>query len=562
MERLSRIAGLLLIMLAGAHGQTFRGAMNGSVTDPSGAVVPHAKVVAENTATTIGHTTVSTSDGEFVFQDLPLGTYKVTVTASGFAVSTLDNISVTAGTIYALSVKLAVAQSSTTLEVSAATLELNTTTPTQTAPVAGTSLQDAPLNGRDFTQLIALQPGFGGYSAGGFGSVNGTRPNQMDWQIDGVDNNDLWHNISAVNQGGVSDIAGTVLPIDAIEEFSVQTQSGSEAGRNSGGTVNLVIKSGTNNLHGSAYYFNRNEAFSASPFFLPEGTHKPEMRNAHWGGSLGGPIVKNRTFFFGTFEKQKFTIGTQGLATEPSLAYQKAALGLMQYYAVPENPVSAAMLTNLWPASALQGPAASGNFFSTDPAVGYSYNGIVKIDHKVNAKNDISFRWFSGEGSQAAPVGSNLKYYYEVAPLHVQNYALIFNSALSARFSNQLLLGVNSFNQVFRDFNNSFDTANFGLFLSPTTKFSGAPNLGIGGFDQIGLTPPEGRVDITGQVTDTFSYAAGKHQYRFGGEYRKAQVADSYNILSLGTFLFDGTQGPWFADFLNNSGFFKNIDTP
>jgi hypothetical protein len=518
-------------------------------------------VVAENTATAIRHTTVSTSDGQFAFQDLPLGRYKVTVTVSGFAVSTTENIAVSAGTIYTLSVKLAVAQSSATLEVSAAMLGLDTTTDTQTTTVAGLALQDAPLNGRDFTQLIAVQPGFGGYSAGGFGSVNGTRPNQMDWQIDGVDNNDLWHNVPAVNQGGVSGIAGTVLPIDAIDEFSLQTQSSPEAGRNPGGTADLVIKSGTNEIHGSAYYFNRNEAFSASPFFLPEGTHTPEMRNVHWGGSLGAPIIKNRTFFFGGFEKQRFTIGIQGLATEPSLAYQQAALDVMQYYGVPENPVSAAMLKSLWPASALQGPAAPGNFYSTDPADGYSYNGIIKIDHKLNDKNDISFRWFSGEGSQVAPVGSNLKYYYEVAPIHVQNYALVLNSVLSPRFSNQLLLGVNSFNQVFSDFNHSFDTTSFGLYLSPSVKFSGAPNLAINGFDQTGLTPPQGRIDATGQVTDTLSYAVGKHQYRFGGEYRKSQVDDFYNIISLGTFLFDGTQGLWYSDFSNKTGFFHNIDT-
>jgi len=93
--------------------------------------------------------------------------------------------------------------------------------------------------------------------------------------------------------------------------------------------------------------------------------------------------------------------------------------------------VSAAMLKTLWPGSALQGPAAPYNFFSTDPEYGYSYNGIVKVDHNINEKNTISFRWFSGEGNQVAPVGSNLKYYYEVAPIHVQNYAVVHNSAFS-----------------------------------------------------------------------------------------------------------------------------------
>jgi Carboxypeptidase regulatory-like domain/TonB dependent receptor len=548
-------------MLTSAHAQTFRGAINGSVTDPSGAVVPKAKVVAENSATAIEHTTVTTSDGQFAFQDLPLGTYKVTTTASGFAVFITGNIAVSAGTIYTLSVKLVLAQSSFRVEVSAADIALDTTTEAQTTTVAGASLQNAPLNGRDFTQLIAVQPGFGGYSAGGFGSLNGTRANQINWQIDGVDNNDLWHNIPAANQGGVSDIAGTVLPIDAIDEFSVQTQSSPEAGRNPGGLVNLVIKSGSNNVHGSTYYYNRNEALAAAPVFLPVDTHKPEMRNVHWGGSVGAPIVKNRTFFFGAFEKQNFTIGIPGLATEPSLAYQQAALGVMDYYHVPENPVSAAMLKILWPSTALQGPAAPNNFYSRDPEYGYSYNGIVKIDHRINDRNYLSFRWFSGEGSQVAPVGSNLKYYYQVAPMHVQNYAFIYNSVFSSRFSNQLLLGVNAFNQVFHDFNNSFETKSFGLYLSPNATFPGAPNLIISGFDQTGLTPPAGRNDITGQATETLSYTVGKHQYRFGGEYRKAQVDEFYNYQALGGFLFDGSQGPWYPDFLNGTGYFKNINT-
>src|SRR5712692_4286899 len=190
----SKLGALLVGLLtlgASGYAQTFRGAINGSVTDPSGAVVPNAQVGAESTATGIKHTTVTTSDGQFAFQDLPLGTYKVTVTASGFAVSTTDNIAVSAGTIYTLPVKLVLAQSSFTVEVSGADIALDTTTEAQTTTVAGASLQNAPLNGRDFTQLIAVQPGFGGYSAGGFGSLNGTRANQVNWQIDGVDNNDF-----------------------------------------------------------------------------------------------------------------------------------------------------------------------------------------------------------------------------------------------------------------------------------------------------------------------------------------------------------------------------------
>src|ERR1700747_1816331 len=259
-----QIAVLVLLLTFGALGsaQKFRGAINGTVRDSSDAVVPKAQVVAEAVATGIRHATLTTSDGEFVFQDLPLGTYKVTVTVSGFAVFTAVSVTVSAAAIYTPPVRLTVAQTSTIVQVSATAVALDTTTETQTTTVAEASIQDAPLNGRDFTQLIALLPGFGGYSAGGFGSVNGTRGNQVNWQIDGVDNNDLWHNVPAVTQGGVSSIAGIVLPIDSIDQFSVQTQAAPESGRNPGGAVDLALKAGGNDFHGSAYFYIRNAAFA------------------------------------------------------------------------------------------------------------------------------------------------------------------------------------------------------------------------------------------------------------------------------------------------------------
>src|SRR5689334_3531541 len=296
MKRLIVVILIAFSLAVAANAQTFRGAINGTVTDPSGSVVPNATVKATEIATGIDHTMTTTSDGAFSFQDIPLGFYKVTVTASGFPAYAVDKVEVTAGTIYTLQVKLTLQQQTTTVEVSAAALTLDTTTQTQNMTITSDVVADIPLNGRDFTQLIAVAPGYGGYSVGGFGSLNGTRPNQMNWQIDGVDNNDFWHNIPAVNQGGVSGIAGIVLPIDSIDEFSAQTQSGAEAGRNAGGTVNLVIKSGGNAIHGSLYYFNRNEAYSAaSPFFTPSATqpNAPELRNINYGFSLGGPVIKS-----------------------------------------------------------------------------------------------------------------------------------------------------------------------------------------------------------------------------------------------------------------------------
>src|SRR5579864_5239786 len=335
-----RVLGSIFVftlLVAAGYSQTFRGAINGTVSDPSGAMVSGASVKATNVATGVTLTTTTTSDGQFAFQDIPLGTYKIGVSAAGFSSVTTDNVAVTAGNVYTLPVKLRVGETSTTVEVSAASLSIDTTTATQDNIIPTQAIQDVPMNGRDFTQFIAVQPGYAGYSVGGFGSLNGTRANQMNWQIDGVDNNDFWHNIPAVNQGGVSGIAGVIMPLDAVDEFASQTHSNAEGGRNAGGIVNVVLKSGTNQIHGSAYYFNRNTALGAStPFFNPgllksEGlpSSKPPLRNENYGFSLGGPIIKDKTFWFITYERQKYTIGLSGLNTEPSQPYFNAAAQLL-----------------------------------------------------------------------------------------------------------------------------------------------------------------------------------------------------------------------------------------
>jgi hypothetical protein len=565
MRRVFLLAVAFFSLAFATNAQTFRGAINGTVTDPSGAVVPNVQVRATETATGIDHSTITTSDGQFGFQDLPLGTYKVSVTATGFPSLTIDNINVTAGSIYTLPVKLSMARQTTSVEVSAAALTLDTTTQTQTTTVTDTVVQEIPLNGRDFTQLISIQPGFGGYNIGGFGQVNGTRANQVNWQVDGTDNNDFWHNIPAINQGGVSGIAGVVMPVDAVDEFSVQTESNAEAGRNAGGTANLVIKSGGNDFHGSLYYYNRNEFYAAkSPFFVATADFPkaPPLRNQNYGLTVGGPIIKGKTFFFLGLEKQEYIFGLTGKSTEPSAAWVTQAQTALTKYGVPESSLSSTLLSTLWPSSITNLSATLNNFFATVPATGYSYNGVVKLDHNFNEKHHLSFHYFNGEGSQTQPPGaslalatasSNLGYYFEVAPIHVQNYSLVLNSAFSPRLTNQILFGVSYFNQIFHDANNTFDPKALGLFLSPdATKngqpIHGAPNIAISGFDQVGITPPEGRNDITGHLTDIVSYNTGKHQFRFGGEVRQGRVDEFYFRRSLGDFTFDGTQGPWAKD--------------
>jgi hypothetical protein len=563
------MAALLLTLAIaapfGAWAQTFRGGINGTVTDQSGAVVPGAAVEAVETATNASHKTISSSAGEFAFADLPVGSYTLTVVASGFKVEKIDKVPVSAGATYALPVKLGIASAGDTVEVTADSLAVDTVTDTQSMTLPEVTVQNLPNSGRDFTQLLAQTPGFAGLSTGGgagVASVNGTRSNSVNWQIEGTDNNDLWWNIPAVNQGGVSSIAGVILPIDAIENFSFVTAGSTDLGRNSGGTANLTIKSGSNKLHGTAYYFNHNEYFQHSNPFTGETT---ETRNQHYGFSVGGPILKDKLFFFLTGEHQGFLIGAESKATEPSTSYQTAAYAILDAYGVPHNTVASNLLNGsgslaaLWPANALTGPAVSDNYTATGDLTGHSFNGIAKLDYQLSPKDHIAANWFVGQGTQTAPTSSALAPYFENAPIHVQNYSLVYNRVITPSITNQLSAGVSYFNQVFSDANTNFDPVGLGLNTGVTDPaLGGAPHLIIGptaasvgltaggsGFDPIGVTAPSGRNDITGHLDENLTWTKGAHEMHFGGEIRQGQVDDFYQTGERGTIYFDGSQGPW-----------------
>jgi hypothetical protein len=532
------------------------------VTDQSGAVIASTVIRAVNNATSLSYATLSSNTGEFSFQDLPLGDYSVSVEAPGFEPLRVNAVRVSAGAIYNLPVKLSVAQATATVEVSAAALTVETSTAAQTNVVPTKTVEDLPINGRNFTQLIATAPGFSGY--GGSGGFNGSRSGQVNQQIEGIDNNDAANNSSAANQGGIQSIPGVLLPLDALEEFSVQSQGGAETGRSPGAVVNLIIKSGTNQPHGSLYYYNRNEFFAAASPFAAPGTPKSELRNQHFGGSLGGPILKDRTFYFVTYEEQKFIIGQATYATEPSYAYQTAATQLLSQYGVRVNPVAQGLLNTLWPASLLAGPAAPNNYYATTPETGYSHNGLIKIDHSINNNNRLSLRWYVGQGSQTAPLSSFIPYYYQVGPMHVHNYAAVLNTTLSPSMTNQLLLGVNYFHQAFHDAYSGFDPADSGFVTGITGPYlNGAPNLNISGFDQTGLNPISGRQDYTGHIVDTASIVKGSHQIRLGGEYRRTALFEigagaGNNWGGRGNFSFTGQSGPW-AALASAKGYDTNI---
>src|SRR5438034_8942457 len=311
---------LAFVVLAAASlmAQTFRGTILGTVTDPSGAVVTGAKVTAKNVNTGLERTTQTSADGSYSIPELPTGTYTVTISQSGFQTSVTTGVVVNVATERRVDAMLKAGQVATTVEVSGEMLpQTETTTNDLGGVITAQTVENMPVNGRDYTKLIFLNPGVAGSpdqitdSPGSFGefSMNGARGRSNNYLLDGTDMNDGYRNDPAINEAGVFGTPATILPLDAVAEVRVLSNFEPEFGRNGGAIVNIVTKSGTNALHGDVFEYFRNDALDARNYFDPTSAPKAPFHNNQFGGSLGGPLVKNKTFFFVDYEGQRENVG-------------------------------------------------------------------------------------------------------------------------------------------------------------------------------------------------------------------------------------------------------------
>ena len=322
--------------------QSFRGAIRGEITDAHGLPVPGAKVTARNLGTSETREVTADAEGEYRFVELPAGEYEVSAMAPGLQEARVARVRVEVGAETVIGVALSQVKDRQDTVTVVETVPLVETSSTTLSQVVDRQLvQELPLNGRDFGKLVALTPGVtveGSGVAGsekGFGqfNINGNRDRSNNYNLDGTDNNDPFFNNSALNQVGITGAPATLLPLDAIQEFSIQSQFGSEYGRNSGAVVNIVTRSGTNVLHGSLYEYNRNSAFDARNYFNTalqgDGTPNPQSRfnNNNYGGSLGGPVLKDRAFFFFAYEGQRERVGSDFTLTVPSTAQIASGAG-------------------------------------------------------------------------------------------------------------------------------------------------------------------------------------------------------------------------------------------
>src|SRR5262245_19428294 len=314
---------IAVCVAAPVFGQAVSGTILGTVTDVTGAVRPSAKVTVVNEGTGLTRTMTADSNGEYVFPSLPTGRYTVMAEVDGFKTLALSNIELGVDQRAKVDLKLETGAISETMTVVGESPLLQTSSSELGTTVTNEQIEALPLNGRNFVNLTRTVPGvlrgIPGANIDGAGSLawrasasfsaNGQRPRDNNFMLDGVDNNETW--LQTV----------VIFPsVDSLDEFKLQTSTYSaEFGRSLGGVVNLQIKSGTNNLHGSGFDFIRNDALDANNFFNNRaGRPKPQFKQNQFGGTLGGPVFKDKTFYFFDYQGYKINQGATYLSTVPS----------------------------------------------------------------------------------------------------------------------------------------------------------------------------------------------------------------------------------------------------
>jgi hypothetical protein len=550
------VAMFTLAVLAGMslpiRAQSFRGSIRGTVTDPSGAVIVGAKINVKSSATGFTRDVISLADGSFVVPELPAGEYTVSVSSPGFT-TFADKAIVRVGEETTFDVPLPIGQVEKYF-VTTVTPVVETTEDVLGGTVDQTLVAELPLNGRDFGKLVALVPGViveGSGVAGtekGFGqfNINGQRDRSNNYTLDGTDNNDPWFNNSALNQVGITGAPATLLPIDAIQEFNLQSQFPAEYGRNTGGVVNIITKSGTNDFHGSAFEYARNSFWDARNYFDPVGTPHTQFINNQFGGSFGGPIIHDKTFFFGAYEGQRERVGSDFDFTLPTaLEINSArALALSKNPAINTAPLDA--ILSYFPVnntSVNTVPGSVKDFNDLD-------NFILKLDHRFNAINSFAVRYAFGQSDQKFPLGSlggfgsgsRLPGFQQISPTRVQVVSASFLSALSATHINELRFG-------YTRLRNSFTSQDAVSPISGLPDFGtglpGIPEIDFGGLmENLGATAfsvPRARISQNYQILDNFTWIKGAHTLKFGGEYRRTWVSAFNDNLGRGLIEFGPT---------------------
>ena len=535
------------------------GQLSGTVADTNGAVVPNATVKLTSLATAQPRETVTNDSGDFAFTLLPAGTYKLEVTATGFRTVVADEVRINVTQTTSMPIRLDAAVVSGMVTVNAEPPLVQQETSQVGRVVEEQSLRQLPLPTRNFQQLLTLSPGTSASVSNntelGRGdsiiSVNGQRTTSNNVRINGIDANSI----------GTNSTPNIAVPsTDSLQEFIVQTSLyDASQGRNAGGNVEAITKSGGNEFHGNAYYFLRNKALNANDYFLElAGQPKPVLTRNQYGGTLGGPLVKNRLFFFGSYQG---THERNGASLNNSLMFpfmpaqlrddNRTAAGLAAAFGVTPSPVIVSVLNAKLPNGQFAIPSpttASGltpiSGLSRFRENQFNANFDIKLsdNHTISVKNffasnptfqaNYNFAGLGNGSTQVPGTGGSLDIIQDLNSI-TDTYVFGPNVVNQARFGFSRL-------RVTSVPEEPFTASQFGITSPLRNLFPGMPTLTVTGLFTLGSSPFADQSSRINAFTygDTLSIVSGNHRLRFGGEYRRSQVNFYFNAFSRGQIIF------------------------
>jgi Carboxypeptidase regulatory-like domain len=570
------VVGVLLFSFS-LFSQGNFGRILGTVVDQTGGVISSATVNIIDKDRGVARTLTTDDAGEYNAPTLIPGTYTVRVEAKGFKTTERQNVLLEVGKEVRVDLTVQPGEQVQTVTVTEAVPLVETTNATLGGTLNNSQIQDLPLNGRNYQYLLSLRPGVMVQPGGGpwTQSTNNIRPDESAWMVDGVINASFYDARPVTGASSFITDGATILPIDAIQEFNLEENPKAEYGWKPGAVVNVGIRSGTNNLHGAAYAFGRDDSFDGRNVFNPGPDASGKCGQAtcaklpltleQFGGVVGGPIKKDKLFFFAGYEGMRSFIGNAFATTLPQTGSGPAKISMvgaiqaLQAKGVARSLVSEKLLgcTEPTPATAtctgglMQGVSAtSTGYLSTFPNNNTSNNGVAKLDYRLNSKHMINgMLWigrYVGDGEDHPIVNGN---WLDTAI--IPNWTTVINWVWtpSSRVVNEAKLGYTRNGQrLLPDDRNVFADGKSYPLNTGVTADGGFPTVRITGFGPGGRVlgswngrPVENGPNPFYDFTDSVSYLLGKHALKFGGEY--AHVETDFEVHDTrGTIFFEGKQ--------------------
>jgi len=568
--------GLLVALLfssSPSFAQGSSGRILGTITDQTGGSISGATVTVSDTQRGTSRVLTTDASGSYNAPDLQPGTYVVRAEAKGFKALERQNIVLEVGQEARVDEVLQPGEQTQTVTVTEAIPLMNTTNAELGGTLQNQVMEDLPLNGRNFQNLLSLRPGVTKYvgNAGWTNAANGNRPHDNMYLVNGVDANDPWMAQSIMNAVMAGGDAGTMLPIESIDEFKTVFNPPAQYGWKPGAVINVGLKSGTNTIHGTAYAYGRDGAWDARDFFNPAPAVQPPVQVEQYGASIGGPIIKDKAFFFGNFESQRYSVGNPAVHTVPITAAGVGTTGTAKTSNLIEacqqaganltalSAQMAGLSTSCTPLSNYPGlfpvnNGANGVLFQTGLlSTNLIYSGVGKVDYHINQNNTINAMYFISPGSGLFVDNTGL----EVAtPWITSQYAR--SQAFSANWTwtpssnwvNEFRVGYSHYTQIFVTPDSNQNPANYAYNGSTYHIYTGQTNPayfglpiftfqnGLANFQIGGSWPkyvgPDGVLDIDDHV----SYLHGNHSFMFGGEILDNTSTNNVTSYTKGNFRF------------------------